>query len=399
MGQEQVGGVTSSKGMAETLLDRLLAPVTRATFLAEYHEKAPLCASSGEPHRFASLLTLEAVDAFMASADLRHDMLRLVARGDLVEPARYVGPDGRVLPGAVAQSYLRGATIILPQLDLSFASVAEHCRALEVDLSAAVQANAYLTPASAQGFDPHYDQHDVFILQIAGSKRWRLYDRSADAAAGAPFVRGASVPGPLSAEHVLSAGDCLYIPRGMVHEATNEGSEPSLHLTLGVHARSWGDLVLQAVAALVRTDAAFQRALPPGFATQAQARRAAEDKFAELLGRLGSEPRLDKALDDLAREFLQRQRPNIAGLLAAPRPSGRLRARPLLQWWIGEEAGDVILTGPGGDLRFARSDEAAVREALSGQPFDPARLPCPDPARMTERLWANGYLEPVENPR
>ena len=39
-------------------------------------------------------------------------------------------------------------------------------------------ANTYLTPAGAQGFSPHYDDVEVFILQTEGSKHWRLYHPS-----------------------------------------------------------------------------------------------------------------------------------------------------------------------------------------------------------------------------
>eukprot|EP00954_Amorphochlora_amoebiformis_P003993 310054-Amorphochlora_amoeboformis.AAC.1 len=36
-------------------------------------------------------------------------------------------------------------------------------------------ANAYLTPSGTQGFAPHFDDVDVYILQLEGRKRWRLY--------------------------------------------------------------------------------------------------------------------------------------------------------------------------------------------------------------------------------
>ncbi len=32
----------------------------------------------------------------------------------------------------------------------------------------------FLTPADARAFRAHYDRHDVFILQILGSKAWRV---------------------------------------------------------------------------------------------------------------------------------------------------------------------------------------------------------------------------------
>ncbi|CAI5980671.1 unnamed protein product, partial [Closterium sp. NIES-64] len=35
--------------------------------------------------------------------------------------------------------------------------------------------NVYLTPAASQGFSPHYDDIDAFVLQVEGCKRWRCY--------------------------------------------------------------------------------------------------------------------------------------------------------------------------------------------------------------------------------
>ena len=379
-------------------LDRLLAPTTRKAFFADHHEQQPLFCGSSEPRSYDGLLTLAAVDAVVASADLRHDMLRLVAGGDPVDPSRYISPDGRVLPAALAEAYLRGATVVLPQLHRSVAAIADFCSALEGEFSAAVQANAYLTPAAAQGFEPHYDQHDVFILQIHGTKTWRLYGTPRAAAGGTPFERGRHEPGAVSAEYTLQPGDCLYIPRGLMHEAANEGSEPSLHLTIGVLPKRWCDLVLDAVAALVRDDAAFHRALPPGFATRRDAAQLAEQHFAPLLAAVASGTRLDQALERAARDFLHERRPNVAGVLASPRPEGPLRRRPLVLWRATRDASDLILTGPGGDLRFSGSDEAALTQALSGEAFDPRLLAAPDPARLVDRLWANGYLEQAPEP-
>lgn len=35
--------------------------------------------------------------------------------------------------------------------------------------------NAYLTPAGSQGFSPHFDDIEAFVIQTEGKKRWRLY--------------------------------------------------------------------------------------------------------------------------------------------------------------------------------------------------------------------------------
>lgn len=36
-------------------------------------------------------------------------------------------------------------------------------------------ANVYLTPPGTQGFAPHYDDIEAFLIQLEGKKHWRLY--------------------------------------------------------------------------------------------------------------------------------------------------------------------------------------------------------------------------------
>ena len=111
---------------------------------------------------------------------------------------------------------------------------------LAADLGHPVQVNAYVTPAQNTGFSDHYDVHDVFVLQVAGEKRWRIHepvhpsplrdqpwtDRRAavEEAAGRPALL----------EETLRPGDCLYLPRGYLHAASALG-DVSTHLTIGVH--------------------------------------------------------------------------------------------------------------------------------------------------------------------
>jgi len=35
--------------------------------------------------------------------------------------------------------------------------------------------HSYLTPPGSQGFAPHYDDIEAFVLQLEGKKRWKLY--------------------------------------------------------------------------------------------------------------------------------------------------------------------------------------------------------------------------------
>ena len=55
------------------------------------------------------------------------------------------------------------------------ARLAAVARSLEVELNFPTQVNAYITPPQSSGLLPHYDDHDVVVLQIQGSKSWHLY--------------------------------------------------------------------------------------------------------------------------------------------------------------------------------------------------------------------------------
>ncbi len=41
-----------------------------------------------------------------------------------------------------------------------------------------VGANCYITPVNSQGLAPHYDDVEVFVLQLEGTKAWKLYHPS-----------------------------------------------------------------------------------------------------------------------------------------------------------------------------------------------------------------------------
>jgi hypothetical protein len=81
---------------------------------------------------------------------------------------------------AVRGAFDRGKTVILTAMQCRWGPVAALCRRLEERFGCPVHTNLYLTPLGAQGFDPHYDTHEVFVLQIEGTKHWRLYGPGRD---------------------------------------------------------------------------------------------------------------------------------------------------------------------------------------------------------------------------
>ena len=347
------------------------------------------------------------LDHFIASAALREGMLDLANKHHRISRDAYVDEQGRIVQVAVTEEYLKGATIILPHLHSSMYNLGEFARSLEEVFSCHVQTNIYLTPASreqgksTQGFPPHYDNHDVFVMQIAGSKAWHLYGMPvATPFRGETFEIERHQAGEPTHNFTMNAGDCIYLPRGLMHDAQNVGEEPSLHITVGLITKTWADLLLEAISELALAEPAFRRSLPAGFANRDFDRERAADHFDMLIDIISEKAEMESAFNMMADNFLRARQPNVSGVISAsrtaPTPDDRYRRRRYVPWNIaGDDENKLVLIGPGGDLDFTEADGDALELALSGAPFVAADLKCAAPDEMLQRLWAAGYLERV----
>src|SRR6202041_864866 len=161
--------------------------------------------------------------------------VRLVKGKDKKGPDRLA--DGSLDLVRARNDFGDGYTIVVDGVERYVRAIASLSRSIELELNFPIQVNAYATPPGSQGLVPHFAQHDVLILQIEGSKTWHLYD-GADIAPHelsrpdkAVAIDGLGSPTDLR----LEVGDVLYLPRGKVH-AAETNSDPSVHLTIGIHA-------------------------------------------------------------------------------------------------------------------------------------------------------------------
>lgn len=97
---------------------------------------------------------------------------------------------------------------------------------------------SYSVPGAGVG--PHVDQYDVFLINQAGKRRWRVGMPSEDSTI-APTSGLHQVP-PFEAiiDNVLSTGDILYIPPGWPHEGVTV--EDCLTLSVGFRAPDVSDI-------------------------------------------------------------------------------------------------------------------------------------------------------------
>ena len=268
------------------------------------------------------MLSLDDVDHALTGSGLRHPAFRLVRDGEALAPADYTRTartgaarlDDLIDPGRVLDLFAGGATVVLQSLQRWWEPATRFCRDLELALGHATQANAYLTPAGAAGLAPHHDTHDVFVLQVAGTKHWVVREPAVDT----PLRRHvsdheAAAARPVLFEVDLAPGDALYLPRGVVHSASAQEGV-SLHITVGVLATTVHD-VLQALIEQAGDDAAFRRSLAAGWPfDDAAATAAVKSVVADLVDWLG---RVDAAqvADRMRDRFVSRRTPLLDGQL------------------------------------------------------------------------------------
>jgi ribosomal protein L16 Arg81 hydroxylase len=278
--------------------------------LAHYWGKERLLISRNDANRYSYLLTAADLDdlvrfgpwSFVVPDGVGPAQSQSVVR---CAPTEFPGAGSRHLELQDLRTfYQQGKTILLNSMQLRLPSVAALGRGLEQALQCPVNVNMYLTPPGARGFSAHFDDHDVFICQLEGTKIWRFYESGRELPV--KFEMG-TLDDNLTAEPIgecrLCPGDLLYLPRGVGHAAFTE-DERSLHLTIGAGVVRWADLLDRAVACLSRKEVALREALPIGWVGDHKTRNSMRGQFRQLLQMLADQALLDDGLRDLSIRFV-----------------------------------------------------------------------------------------------
>ena len=383
------------------LLRKLIEPLGVNEFLRDYYEKKPLLSPNNKCRNFDDLISLEKLDHLLATSELPPASIDMARSKPPISKANFTFKSGNIDRGAVVRHYQSGATIIFPQINLAIDELANFCRNLEFELSCKVQTNVYLTPRNSQGFKTHYDDHDVFIMQIHGKKNWNLYQQAVEKPfRGEPFDSSEHEAGRLNLNFTMEPGDCLYIPRGYMHDATNVGSEPSLHITVGLLVKKWADLMLEVLSEVALNNSEFRESLPVGFAKKDFDMSNARTDFRKLVETFANEADFDNVFNMFKQEYYRTRKPNLKGALMQSsvgiETGTSYRLRENFQFAIKSEGEQTVVSCAGGDLKFSVSAEVGLRFILEGNSFDRdhfSDLPNDEGKEIIEKLIAFGVIE------
>jgi ribosomal protein L16 Arg81 hydroxylase len=221
-------------------LSSIIAPVPVDEFFRSYYHQTCLHLHNSLP-KFAGLMPWSGLNYILRHQRLDPPQLRLVKDGQPIPVESYIKSIQRrttaipkLLVSELAGHLRQGATLIIDKVDDMYEPIGSLATALEGALGAEVGVNLYAGWRTSRGFDLHWDDHDVFILQVTGKKHWTVYAPTVNyPIRHSPETDTEKPTGDPIWQGFLEAGDLLYIPRGWWHVAV-PCDEPTLHLTVGL---------------------------------------------------------------------------------------------------------------------------------------------------------------------
>lgn len=388
-------------------LESFLAPVGAREFFSKNWEQSPRVVSRRSRDYHAGLISIADLDAALSQLRapglerllrvVKQDGKRLLSR--TVPTTSRSGVDLRALRESSAEGY----TLVLNDLDRRWSPISVLARSLEERLGHRVGVNAYFTPSRSQGFLPHSDDHDVFILQIEGEKAWRVYKPLIELPTGPvpqdSIRRSLRVPVMTC---TLSPGDALYLPRGWIHECATS-RRASLHLTVGVHVRRWLDFVKAALDQAADKSVSLRKAIPSAMLGEVRDDRAADAAWRGILETLSTVVAAPEAMSALEAHFIDGVEPPLDGSFArAGRESGlglesRVTRRPGMSCQVTMKDGVSSIRFPGNSVSGPFLIDPALRYISGARRFRVKDLPDSLDAKakivLVRRLVREGLLK------
>jgi ribosomal protein L16 Arg81 hydroxylase len=225
-------------------------------FFADYYAKRPLLRRGALAGDVTQVLSIADMDDIVHSEGLRPSLIRMLGQG-----TGAAGPsltrrldlrrEGKVFDDALAADkiyahFRAGKTLINGGLNHTHANIRALCAVLTDKFAAPSEAVAFLTPAGKQAGGAHSDPSDVYVIQLEGTKHWKVWPTPPARRYGVDLEFELSELGEPVLDFSLRPGDVLYVPYGTPHMAVAQ-EQVSLHLTVVSLSPTWAQLLLPVV--------------------------------------------------------------------------------------------------------------------------------------------------------
>ena len=233
-------------------LDHLISPVTVHEFLSRSAGEEALYIP-GQAKKFPEIFAWEQINDQINYSRPSRESIRLIYEKQPLEHNQL---------SKLAEWMVKGATLVINSVQQIDPIIAKFSAILANDLNAPINVNCYASYPSKQGFDTHYDNHDVFIVHTSGEKSWKVYEPTRKYPLDSEVYAKPEIPEDLEPylECTLQEGDVLYIPRGHWHAAIAD--TPSVHLTVSSGQRSGIDFLTFMIEQLRTNDEFLRKDFP-----------------------------------------------------------------------------------------------------------------------------------------
>jgi hypothetical protein len=218
-----------------------------------------------EAEQVGQLFDLARLDSLFASEAIPLAYVDIFDDGHLKRLLDMQNKSGKTGQAMIVERFRSGSTMRVRDVDKFDMRLGQFVGEVRIHFAAQSQINVYLTPPAKTGFPPHFDITDVFIVQCLGTKDWRVFDDYA-CRIDLPLMetnwdpdrfRPSATPDAIT----LSAGDVLYLPRGVMHQALCT-DRASMHLTISISPLTFADLISRELRRVAACNVEFRRRVP-----------------------------------------------------------------------------------------------------------------------------------------
>jgi len=318
----------------------LIHPISKKDFLETYWEKRPLVLKRQNPNYYGNLFSMKKLLIEAEKETLEYSKHINLGRFNGNERVKEnVKEDGeRVTIDEIDGSIKRGISCQAMHPQQYDREVQMLMEKLETAIGCAWGSNSYYSPAKAQFAAPHFDDVEVFMLQVEGSKTWEFRETNPEweipklpKEYSPDYSQKEKSSCPLLYKCDIEQGDLVYLPRGTIHEGQSLEHTASHHLTVSTYQKFsffhlLQDIIPNAMEKAFKGIPEFQRGLDFNFhrcfgtfagmrGTMEKSRAAKREKLKNMilcLARQLTNEDIDEAIDGIRSEFtLNRLPPGV----------------------------------------------------------------------------------------
>ncbi|MBX2886116.1 MAG: cupin domain-containing protein [Granulosicoccus sp.] len=382
--------------MSDNLAEQLFGSVSTPVFFEKFWEKTLLHVKRENPNPYSALVSTTDIERLLTEKDLFFPDIQLTQLDRPIPQSDYALANNQINPLRLLEQHRQGATLVISRAHRLLGALSTLCRQIQVQMQMRCQANVYLSPPGNQGFNAHYDTHDVVIVQVQGNKTFNFYAGGPEL----PFTDERFNPALLPAITLeksvqLSAGDTLYIPRGVIHDARadDQSTDSSLHITLGLYPIVVRDLLQEMIQVVAENDAHYRQSLS-GLTDFSQLGQ----RFSALFNDEVAGEAYSRLQDEMAIQGEQ----DCTGLLSVEshgqNHAGLIQVKPAMIVNVERRDQKIVLRTFGQVMEFGEPMSTAVEWILEQQRFTIAEIPTLDQTQssaLLQRLMSENIVGPV----